>query len=296
MGKRYTVSTQIALQQNNDATQIEFSKQIDLALLLSQRLQRNVRQGHVFKLHKVAFGLTPSTGQDLDTGLAVSGFVAHCPATKNSVRSWQMVFDAWRKQKQLTLGATGKHVRYDDFEIGWNNTTKDVSRNSHLLSTGMSDSTLEDVVIYGSSTPSHCVTLEDLYESLQEQAPPSRFPFDNLPVKLSKFTEEFPQPVITNFGGHWSTIATDSLDSGANYNFDPVFVEDKNTLAGVLQLQGYVLAEDAGFAIEDGLKLRMSFTVEISTPLAKSRKPKSRRYKRKGGAKRGRSSRYRRRK
>jgi hypothetical protein len=294
MAKRYTVTHSVNLQQNNDANTLEFDEQIDLSILLSRRLQRNIRQGHVFKVHKVAFGLSP-IGGDLDTGLSVSGSISHCPATKNSVKAWQIAFNTWRKQKQLRIGAVGQGVRYDDFEVAWSDTLK-TSRTSSLYAEGMNDSTLEDVVIFGNSTSGSDVTLEDIYTSLQEQIPRSRFPLSGIPVKDAKFSNEFPTLIRTQFGGNWSTVAGTDVgapDSGASYNFPPVYLEDKNTLCGVLNAKGYLLAEDVTGAIEDELALHISITCEISTPLV-SRKPKSKRYKPKGGAKRGRSSRYRR--
>ena len=294
MGKRYTVSHNVALQQQNDPNSLVYNEQVDLAVLLSQRLQRNVRQGHVFKVHKLSLGLTPAGG-DLDTGMAVSGSIRWAPATKNSVKAWQIAFNTWRKQKSLILGAVGQGVRYDDFEIAYDYGEVN-ARTSRLFTTGMNDSGSEAVVIYGDSTPSQDVSLRDMYESLQPQAEPSRFPLSNGIVKPSKFTDEFPNAQVHHYGANWSTVIAAGVaepDSGASYNSDPIYFEDKNCLAGVVVVNGYVLAEDAPGGIEDELTLTLSMTVEISTPLV-SRKPKSKRTKRKGGAKRGKSSRTRR--
>lgn len=295
MGNRYTVQHRIDLQQQDDATNVVYDEQIDLALLLSQRLQRNVRQGHVFKIHKVQFGLTPKTGGDLDTGLSTAGTLRWTPATKNSVKAWNIAFKTWLRQKQLRLGAVGQGVRYDDFEVAYHNDYK-TSRTSTLFTTGMEDSNAESVVIYGASSSGADVSLQDMYESLAPQALPSRFPLDNSVVKESKFTNTFPAHNQITFGASWSTIVSEEIadpDSGAMYTADPVYIEDKNSLCGILVAKGYVLAEDVPLAIEDELVLTINITCEISTPLV-SRKPKSKRYKRKGGAKRGRSSRARR--
>jgi hypothetical protein len=265
---RYTVSVPIGLQQGDDANTKVFNQQIDLAVLLSQRLQTNVRQGHVFKVHKLALGLTPNGG-DLDTGLSTAGTLQWCPATKNSVKSWQMTFETWRKQKQLTLNAVGQGVRYDDFEVAYSYGYVD-SRTSTLLAGGMSDTASEQVCIYGVSTEAQDITLEDIYQSAQEQLPPSRFPIGNAIVKESKYTEVFPDAQTISFGANWSTIIADGVgepDSGTAYAAAPVYVEDKNTLCGVLLAQGYVLAEDTAGSIEDQLQLFLHITCEISTPL-----------------------------
>jgi hypothetical protein len=286
MANRYTVFVDIPLQQRDDANTRMFATQIDLPLLLSQRLQTNVRQGHVIKVHKLSFGLTPDGG-DLDTGLSVAGTVKWCPATKNSVAAWQMAFRTWAAQKKLTVNAIGQGVRYDDFEVAYD-ATEITSRTSSLYTDGMNDAASENVTIYGISTEGSDLTLQDLYQSAQPQAPPSRFPIGNALVKASKFTAEFPAPRVVSFGANWSTIVADAVgdpDSGTAYNAPPVYVEDKNSLCGVLFAEGWILAEDAAGSIEDQLNLSLAITCEISTPLVyrprrkstsmKSSKPKS---------------------
>ena len=294
MAKRYTITKTVTLQQTNDANTLVFDEQIDLAMLLSQRLQRNVRQGHVFKVHKLALGLTPAGG-DLDTGLSTAGTIRWAPATKNSVKAWQMAFNTWRKQKALKVNAIGQGVRYDDFEIAYSDPYM-TGRTSSLRTTGLEDSSGEQVTVYGASTSGVDVSLEDIYESAQPQLTPSRFPIGNAIVKESKFTDEFPPAQVHNFGANWSTIiaaGTTEPDSGAAYNADPVYFEDKNSLAGVLVVKGYCLAEDTVGALEDSLTLQLNITCEISTPLVKTkksrrkssarRKSKSRRTYRKRG-------------
>lgn len=278
MAKRYTISKTVTLQQTNDANTLVFDEQIDLAIELSQRLQRNVRQGHVFKVHKLALGLTPAGG-DLDTGMATAGTIRWAPATKNSVKAWQMAFNTWRKQKALKVNAVGQGVRYDDFEIAFSDPYM-TSRTSSLRTTGLEDNNGEQVTIYGASTSGVDVSLEDIYESAQPQLLPSRFPIGNTVVKESKFTQEFPAANVHNFGANWSTIIADDIqapDSGAAYNADPVYFEDKNSLCGVLVVKGYCLAEDVAGAVEDSLTLQLNITCEISTPLVY--KPKRRKSK-----------------
>jgi len=281
MGKRFTVRHAVTLSQQDDANTLAFDEQIDLAVLLSQRLQTNVRQGHVFKVHKLAIGLTPSGG-DLDTGMAVSGTLRWAPATKHSVEAWQMAFNTWRKQKQLKMTAVGQGVRYDDFELSFDSSYID-SRTSAMYTTGLGDGNTESLCIYGVSTSGTDVTLEDIYDSAQPQPDPSTFPLGGT-VKESKFTAEFPPAQIHNWGANWSTVAAAAIadpDSGAAYNADPVYFEDKNCLAGVLVAKGYVLAEDVAGAIEDELVLTLSITCEVSTPLVYRRPSRSRRSKNK---------------
>lgn len=267
MGKRYTVSTNVILEQQNDANTLAFNEQIDLAVLLSQRLQMNVRQGNVIKVHKLSIGLTPSGG-DLDIGMSVAGTLRWCPATKHSVTAWQMAFKTWLDQKRLKVNAVGQGIRYDDFEVAFDSAYID-TRTSSMFSTGLGDASAENVVIYGTSSSGVDISLEDIYESAQPQLLPSEFPFGGV-VKASKFTAEFPPANLHNFGANWSTVASSAIggtDSGAAYNSDPIYFEDKNSLCGILVAKGYVLAEDVAGAIADELTLTLNITCEISTPL-----------------------------
>lgn len=274
MAKRFTVSHTMTVTQPNDSNILQFDEQIDLPLLLSQRLQTNVRQGHVIKVHKLALGLTPSGG-DLDTGLSVSGTIRWAPATKNSCDAWRMAFNTWRAQKRLKVSAIGLGVRYDDFEIAYS-AAHATSRTSSMYTTGLADANTEHVCIYGTSTSADDVTLEDIYDSAQPQPAPSTFPFGGT-VKESKFVSEFPPANIHNYGANWSTITDPDgvgVDSGAAYNADPIYIEDKNTLCGVLVAKGYVIAED-GSALADSLTLQVNITCEISTPLVYRRRSRT---------------------
>lgn len=275
MAKRFTVRHAVTLNQQDNANTLAFDEQIDLAVLLSQRLQTNVRQGHVIKVHKLALGLTPSGG-DLDTGFSVSGTLRWCPATKHSVEAWQMAFNTWRKQKQLKMTAVGQGVRYDDFELAFSSDYID-SRTSSMFTTGMGDGNSESLCIYGTSSSGVDLTLEDIYDSAQPQPSPSTFPLGGT-VKESKFSAEFPPANIHNYGANWSTIVGNAIgdpDSGAAYNADPVYFQDSNSLCGVLVAKGYVLAEDVAGAIEDEMVLTLSITCEISTPLVYRRRSRS---------------------
>ncbi len=299
MAKRYTVSYGTTLTQNDDANQLEFDEQIDLAVLLSQRLQRNVRQGHIFKVHKMTVGLTPASG-DLDLGMSVSGTVRWTPATKNSCKAWKMAYNTWRKQKALTINAVGQGVRYDDFEVAYADNYS-TSRTSTLLTQGMGDTTTEKVCIYGSSTDGHDITLEDLYESSNPQALPSRFPISNNIVKEAKYTEAFPPAQIHNYGANWSTIAgvgAGDPDSGASYNSEPVYFQDTSCLSGIIVAKGYVLAENSAISQADDQHLQLNFTVSIGSPLASKPRGRKRRAVRKAAWKvgktyaKGRTQRY----
>lgn len=275
MAQRYTIIKNFDLQNPDDPQDVQFSEQIDLAVELSKRLQRNVRQGHVFKIHKVQMGLVPRGG-DLDLGMSTVLQLKWAPATKNSVKAWQIAYNTWRKQKALRIGAIGQGVRYDDFEIAYDSSFIN-SRTSALFAGGLDDPDNENVTIYGNSTEGSDITLQDLYESLQPQSLPSRFPIGNAVVKESKFTAEFPTVRKIVAGANWSTILPTDFaqpDTGAAYNADPIYIEDKNCLAGIVIADGWVLAEDTAGSIADILSLQVAITVEIGTSLLPSKKPR----------------------
>lgn len=272
MAKRYIVKHEVTVTNPNEANAYAFDEQIDLALLLSKRLQRNVRQGRVFHIHKAQVAITPQnqTG-DFDLGGATASNLQWCPATSNSAKAWRHAFTIWRKQKMLTVNAAGPTVRYDDFEVAYDSTGIN-SRTSNLYTTGISDSNPESVCIYGTSTSGDDITLEDIWESAQPQALPSRFPLSNSAVKESKFTKEFPPAQVVRLGASFSTIADmDGLgpDSGAIYLSDPTYISDSACLAGVLKWKGYIIAEDVSGPTADTMNVSLTLTVSMGMPLAR---------------------------
>lgn len=286
MAKRYTVTSQhqIGLE-GGTSTTAYVDDQVDLAIALSKRLQRNIRQGRTFHLHKIRASLSPVGGQDLDTGMAVSGTVSYAPVTKNSRKAWNMAFQTWQAQKKLRQNAMGLGVRYDDFEVcyedGYN-----TSRTSEIFTTGMGDTTSEFVAIYGSSTNSTDVTLEDIYESAQPIPSASTFPLGGT-VKSSKFTQEFPDRQRLGFGATYSSIAPSGNmvlepDTGAIFMADPVYVQDTSVLCGILRIQAWALPEDIVGFTGDELYLNLEYTISLGNPLVYT-KPKKK--MKKGGRK-----------
>lgn len=274
MAKRYQLKKTFTLGTPSDPDEFVINEQWDLALSLSQRLQRNVRQGRVFNLHSVQAQLVPpheSGNQDL--GLAFSGTVAWCPATKNSASAWRHAFKVWQKQKQLAVNATGGMVRYDDFEVAWGS-DKITPRTSTLYAEGLSDTDTESVVIYGDSASgplsTNRVTLEDIYESARPQSAPSRFPLNNSVVKESKFTAEFPPAQTMALVASWS--AQDNQlghDSGAQVHAPKTYISDGASLCGLLNISGYCLPENTGTVVQDDLNLVVTVEVSLGLPLAK---------------------------
>ena len=281
MAKRYQVMKTIALGTPDHPDDFVFDESVDLAVLLSQRLQRNIRQGHVFNLHKIEGQVRvlndPLNTQELDIGVAVQGEAIWCPATKNSASAWRHAFGVWNKQKKLAVNATGPFVRYDDFEIAYN-TEYTSSRTSTLYTSGIPDVTPEKVVIYGDSTSGDDICLSDIYESARPQSAPSRFPLSDSIVKESKYTHEFPRSRQARFGCHWSAIdsgdITNIIDSGASIGSTPAFITDGACLAGVVVVRGRMLPENTTMHDQDEMVLDITFTVSIGTPLVRTRKAK----------------------
>ena len=119
MAKRYELTKQITIQTPSDPNELSFDETIDLPVLLSQRLQKNIRQGRVINIHSVKAHIEAPQSGNLDLGGAVSGTMYHCPATKNSASAWRHAFATWRKQKSLIVNGIGPMVRFDDFEVGF---------------------------------------------------------------------------------------------------------------------------------------------------------------------------------
>lgn len=273
MAKRYTARVSMPIDtEGEDGNTIHGTTAVDLALLHSQRMQRNVRQGHVFHLHKIQASLVPNGG-DVDTGLAVSATARWCPATKNSAKAWRHLFHVWRKQKSQKVGALGPMVRYDDFELAYSDTYAN-SRTSTVFTQGLGDPIAESCCIYGNATDGVDITLEDIYESLQTQPAASRFPIGNATVKASKYSQEFPPERVVGFGATFSTVAPSGNmaiepDSGAHFQNDPVYIQDTSVLCGLIVLKAQALAEDIALFTGDDLNLQVELTYSVGLPLAK---------------------------
>lgn len=289
MARKYQTTFTIPVGTPSDPNEDAFNAYLDLSRALSQRLQRNVRQGHVYNIHKVESQvLVPDSG-NFDQGVAVSGTLAWCPATKNSVKAWQEAHKVWRAQKKLSINAIGDSVRYDDFEIGWSsNHAESNDRISSLYASGNADEDLEDIVIYGSSAAGDVVTLADLWMSAQDQAPPSRFPLSNAVVKQSKFVSEFPTAQKAGITCFWSASHVEgaSFDTGATIQNGVSYVADGASLAGVLYVEGKMLPENTIGHIQDEVYLHITVTYSLGTSLLP--------YRRKKGGKKSRGKRSRR--
>tara|TARA_B110000003_G_scaffold273745_1_gene312123 strand:- start:825 stop:1706 length:882 start_codon:yes stop_codon:yes gene_type:complete len=282
MARKYSETFTIPLGTPSDPNEYVFQRYLDVAKMASQRLQKNIRQGRVFHLHNVKTQLIAPSSGNLDQGVSLVGRLMWAPATRNSVKAWQEAFKTWMAQKKLSINAVGSNVRYDDFEVAYSSNGVD-ARTSALYASGNTDTDLESVAIYGSSVSGDVVTLEDIYESAQDQAPPSRFPLSNTVVKESKFTSEFPNPQTVPHSASWSAIHVDgaSFDTGAQVQSGDVDILDGASLCGVLYMDGKMLPENTTFHIQDELYLMVTLTYSIGRSLV-------RRKAKKGGKSRGR--------
>lgn len=273
MAKRYTVTKTLAVGPNTGTgSDLVVDDTIDIALLLSQRLQRNVRQGHSFNIHKAQFSLQHAgSAADEDVGLALVGSMLHCPTTKNSARAWRTVFANWRKQKMLKVGAIGPTVRFDDLEFAWSASYTD-SRTSTIFTTGLNDDYAEDLVLYGASvaggsSTTGSLSLEDTFESLQRTPQTSLFPLGGT-VKDRKWTQQFPEPVQTPFVAHFSTNGTET-HAGATAGMSVCYPQDHGALCGVVRVFAQSKPLDTFSHIPDDMTLKVTLTVSIGLPLAK---------------------------
>jgi len=159
---------------------------------LSKELGRTIRNGNSFRL--VGFGASlraVSGGVDLDVGFAGTAVVQFCPVTKNGVGAWQSLQKQWMKQKALSSGV-GKYVRYDDFEVGWDESNfLAAGRNSNILMGGLNDASSETIGIYGNSVDGTYVSLATYFDNMNPIPEPSEDPFGAV-IKTAKYQNKFP--------------------------------------------------------------------------------------------------------
>lgn len=253
---------------------------IQVDQILSENLGRTIRNGNSFRL--VGFGSSlrsMQNSQDLDVGFAGTNVVQFCPVTKNGVGAWQSLQKQWMKQKRLS-SSVGKYVRYDDFEVGWDDSDLlPVARNSSILMSGLSDTNSEKVGIYGTSVDGTYVSIEQYYDNLNPIAVPSEDPFGAV-IKTAKFTNKFPDWRSLLMPCGFSAVTTDGgYFSGATAVGEIQWLPADNHLShmtGTLRyyFKGIAPDTDVPPALPDELKLVITLVYEGWAPLAQIRSSK----------------------
>lgn len=247
---------------------------------LSKELGRTIRNGNSFRLVGFGSALRGVTGgADLDGGFAGTTVVQYCPVTKNGVGAWQSLQKQWMKQKQLS-SSVGKYVRYDDFEVGWDdNNLLAAGRNSNILMGGLNDAVPESIGIYGASVDGVYVSLSTYYDNLNPIAEPSEDPFGAV-IKTAKFTDKFPDfrnlMMPCAFSSQFSELPLGTSYSGALAMGDIQWLPSDNHLShmtGSLRYYFKGIAPDTDLppVDPDELKLVITLVYEGWAPLAKVR-------------------------
>jgi len=244
---------------------------------LSKELGRTIRNGNSFRLVGFGSSLRAVTGgADLDVGFAGTTVVQYCPVTKNGVGAWQSLQKQWMKQKQLS-SSVGKYVRYDDFEVGWDdNTLLPPGRTSNILMGGLNDAVPESIGIYGSSVDGVYVSLATYYDNLNPIPEPSEDPFGAV-IKTAKYIDKFPDFRNLMMPTAFSADTTDGgYYSGAIAMGNIQWLPSDNHLShmtGSLRyyFKGIAPDTDVPPAESDELKLVITLVYEGWAPLAKVR-------------------------
>lgn len=248
--------------------------------LLSQKFGRTIRNGNQFRL--VGYGSSLrgyDSSADVDSGFAGVTTVRYCPVTANSVGAHQSMYKAWLAQKKLS-SAVGEYVRYDDFEVGWDATYPlSGARKSQIKMGGLSDTTFEEIVIYGPSAGGVTVALENFYDNLNPIAAPSEDYVGSV-IKDAKFIDKFPDFVElsmpTSFSSNVAVESTPDALSGAVATGQVQWLPSDNHLShmtGTLLYYFKGIPGDTGSQIADELRLTLTLVYEGWSSIA----PKARR-------------------
>lgn len=282
----HLVNFTVEIEQPNDPGSDWAQGAIQVDKILSQQLGRTIRNGNAFRLIGMGAQLRGFTGTpDQDLGFAGVTTLQYCPVTKGSAGIHQKVFDQWMRQKKLA-GAVGEYVRYDDFEIGWSaDTLLSTGRNSQIRYSGLDDSTLEHVALYGDSTTSgdRVVTLQDIYDNLNPVNPASETAFD-VAIKQPKFTTRFPDPVSLEIASTFSAVAHENTPPIEDEYFAQVatggmiWLPSDNHLSHLTGTINYFfkgVSPDTIVPIADTLKLTITLAYEGWSPLNEKRRKTS---------------------
>ena len=249
--------------------------QVDLAMLLSQKYGKLVRQGQSFQVTGIQARLVPMD-PGYDVGLAISGSMGFVPTTKHSRKAWNEAYQLWRRQK-AQAGAVGQHINSDDLEFCWSESTAN-SRTSTVFAQGLGDSIGANMGLTGvsqeSSIPNY-FSLGDYYDSQHPISPASKRHWTNTTYKDKKYTDLFPQSEFVYFSSEFSTTHSDNPTitsiyddalSGAQAS-TPImeFPEPVNALCGVLQFTWYCIPDDTGTQNEGDDVARVDIVIFIKS-------------------------------
>lgn len=278
------------LSQSNDPSN-PASTVIHLDTMLSELYGKNIRQGNTFNVKAVQCSLVPKD-DGYDTGMATTVRFSYAPTTKHSRKAWNHAFTQWASQKKLA-GRLGRNLNNDDFETTYSTSYLSYVRTSTLRQGGLSDSDSDKVAIYGNSSElTDVMTLEDLYESIVPVPSPSKYSWNNIPIKQMKYTSHFPEErrfatsailsADVSEAGEFPSVYLGGANSASNIIHLP---EVANVMCGHLEIDAWVIADDTLTQDEDPATLLISIWVDSWKPLAYPRsKPSPRRTPKKGKA------------
>ncbi len=278
----HIVQLEVNIEQPDDPDANWASGVIQADVDLSKELGRTIRNGNSFRLVGYGSSLRGFSGSsDQDVGFAGVTGLQYCPVTKNGVGAWQSLQKQWYKQKSLS-SAVGKYVRYDDFEVGWDdNHLLPVARNSNILMGGLNDAASESIGIYGLSADGTYVSLSTYYDNLNPIPEPSEDPFGAV-IKSAKFTDKFPDfrtlYMPTSFSAMPQAIDPTSGYAGGIATGDIDWLPSDNHLShmtGTLRFFFKGIPGDAIIPIADELKLVITLVYEGWAPLAQVRSSKA---------------------
>jgi len=278
----HIVQHEITIEQpdDHDANWATGSIQVDVEL--SKELGRTIRNGNSFRL--VGYGSTLrgfSGASDQDVGFAGVTGLQFCPVTKNGVGAWQSLQKQWYKQKALSSGV-GKYVRYDDFEVDWDdNTALAAGRTSTILMGGLNDANAENIGLYGASVDGTYVSLATYYDNLNPIPAESEDPFGAV-IKTAKYIDKFPDYRTLQMPTSFSSINQSGIPAegyaGGIATGDIQWLPADNHLShmtGTLRFFFKGIPGDSSIPIADELKLVITLVYEGWAPLAKVRSSKA---------------------
>ena len=277
---------EIELEQPDDPEQNWASGRFQVDKELSQELGRTIRNGNSFRLVGMGASLKGFQGSDdQDLGFAGVAAIQYCPVTRNSVGAWQSLQKQWMKQKQLS-SSVGKYVRYDDFEVGWDNgLLLTAGRTSQILMGGLNDANPEYIGLYGTSVDGTYVSLEGYYDKLNPIPAVSEDPFGAV-IKTAKYTNKFPDHKTLLMPATFSSVhdVLGGAQFGGIATGEINWLPSDNHLSHLTGTLNYFfkgIPGDTATVIADELKLVITLVYEGWAPLAETRsaKPVTRKQK-----------------
>lgn len=312
----HQVTFAIPIDQNvggtDDNTVASWDSMLDISQKLSKNLGRTIRQGSNFRVVGWGAGMIPNAGADLnpETGFGATVRLSYLPTTRNSTKAWRDLKNHYYKQSNFRKGL-GINTRFDEFEVAMYENQIN-SRTSKVYVGGVNDPTPEACTLLGTYDDEDglgdgYIAAKHLFDA--KNPVPAGGTLEETDLLFDDTIDYKPPKYNSYFPSLQHLTATATHSAQVFYNHD-ILIDDiypvagiatdtihwlpegnhLDVLCGLFSCAAYVTSPDDENFLADGATLYVTLFIEGWSSIAKAL---PRRKSKKGGRRRGKSTRRR---